>query len=197
MEEGKGEKPVAAAAVEKKGVFAGVWEAVQRAPAADAGKREEESGRMITLQSSDGKLAKVTEASARLSKFIAKMIDDNCADPYVPLPNVDYKTLVADTIKGKTPEEIRTAFNIENDLTDQDKEEILQENARAFEVYKPVPGAATAATMSIAETGDWVAADFGEDGVPPFAGVDPDPGSGAATWMQICEMAKYHTIKQF
>lgn len=39
------------------------------------------------------------------------------------------------------------------------------------------------ATMSIAETGDWAAADFGEDGVP-VAGVDPDPepeedGAGA------------------
>lgn len=56
------------------------------------------------------------------------------------------------------------------------------------------------ATMSIAETGDWAAADFGEDGVP-VAGVDPDPepevdGAGAATLMQNCEMARYHISKQ-
>jgi hypothetical protein len=54
--------------------------------------------------------------------------------------------------------------------------------------------------MSIAETGDWAAADFGEDGVP-VAGVDPDPepeedGAGAATLMQNCEMARYHISKQ-
>uniref|UniRef100_J3MN60 Uncharacterized protein n=1 Tax=Oryza brachyantha TaxID=4533 RepID=J3MN60_ORYBR len=55
--------------------------------------------------------------------------------------------------------------------------------------------------MSVAETGDRVAADFVEDGVP-VAGVDPDPdpeedGTGAATWMHNFEMAKEHIFQQF
>ncbi|XP_006658847.1 SKP1-like protein 1 [Oryza brachyantha] len=39
---------------------------------------------------------------------------------------------VADTIKGKTPEEIREAFNIENDLTAEDLKEISLENEKVF-----------------------------------------------------------------
>uniref|UniRef100_A0A0E0AMY4 SKP1-like protein n=1 Tax=Oryza glumipatula TaxID=40148 RepID=A0A0E0AMY4_9ORYZ len=39
---------------------------------------------------------------------------------------------IADTIKGKTPEEIRTAFNIAYDLTEEDQEEIKEEDAWAF-----------------------------------------------------------------
>ncbi|BAF22244.1 SKP1-like protein 11 [Oryza sativa Japonica Group] len=38
---------------------------------------------------------------------------------------------VADTIKGKTPEEIRTAFGIEYDLTAQDEKEIKEEDTHA------------------------------------------------------------------
>mmetsp|Transcript_18729 Transcript_18729/g.39653 ORF Transcript_18729/g.39653 Transcript_18729/m.39653 type:complete len:157 (-) Transcript_18729:497-967(-) len=36
---------------------------------------------------------------------------------------------VADEIRGKTPEEIRTRFNIKNDFTPEEKEEIMRENA--------------------------------------------------------------------
>ncbi|KAF0906827.1 hypothetical protein E2562_013225 [Oryza meyeriana var. granulata] len=131
--EGKGKGVVPAA---EKAVSQAVEKVVSSAAEkvlAGAEEREKESGRMIHLRSSDGKSYDVTEASARLSKFIAKMIDDNCADPYVPLPNVDYKTLVADTIKGKTPEEIREAYNIVNDLSRDEEEEIRRENAWAFE----------------------------------------------------------------
>jgi S-phase kinase-associated protein 1 len=36
---------------------------------------------------------------------------------------------VADMIKGKTPEEIRTHFNIQNDFTPEEEEEVRRENA--------------------------------------------------------------------
>lgn len=40
---------------------------------------------------------------------------------------------VADMIKGKTPEEIRTTFNIKNDFTPEEEEEVRRENQWAFE----------------------------------------------------------------
>ncbi|EPS61104.1 hypothetical protein M569_13700 [Genlisea aurea] len=40
---------------------------------------------------------------------------------------------VADMIKGKTPEEIRKTFNIQNDFTPEEEEEVRRENAWAFE----------------------------------------------------------------
>ncbi|URE41471.1 SKP1-like protein [Musa troglodytarum] len=40
---------------------------------------------------------------------------------------------VADMIKGKTPEDIRKTFNIKNDFTPEEEEEIRRENQWAFE----------------------------------------------------------------
>ncbi|GAB2303640.1 SKP1-like protein 1A [Dionaea muscipula] len=40
---------------------------------------------------------------------------------------------VADMIKGKSPEEIRAMFNIKNDFTPQEEEDIRKENQWAFE----------------------------------------------------------------
>ncbi|XP_058216327.1 SKP1-like protein 1A isoform X2 [Rhododendron vialii] len=40
---------------------------------------------------------------------------------------------VADMIKGKSPEEIRKTFNIKNDFTLEEEEEVSRENAWAFE----------------------------------------------------------------
>jgi S-phase kinase-associated protein 1 len=40
---------------------------------------------------------------------------------------------VADMIKGKTPEEIRKTFNIINDFTPEEEEEVRRENQWAFE----------------------------------------------------------------
>eukprot|EP00271_Cylindrocystis_brebissonii_P015935 TRINITY_DN39016_c0_g1_i1.p1 TRINITY_DN39016_c0_g1~~TRINITY_DN39016_c0_g1_i1.p1 ORF type:complete len:162 (-),score=44.61 TRINITY_DN39016_c0_g1_i1:877-1362(-) len=40
---------------------------------------------------------------------------------------------VADMIKGKTPEEIRRTFNIRNDFTPEEEEEVRRENQWAFE----------------------------------------------------------------
>jgi S-phase kinase-associated protein 1 len=173
--------------------------------------------RMITLKSSDGEEFEVEETVAMESQTIRHMIEDECADNGIPLPNVNSKILskvieycnkhvhaaaaaskaanpadadansaaannsstttaasgedlknwdadfvkvdqatlfdlilaanylnikglldltcqtVADMIKGKTPEEIRKTFNIKNDFTPEEEEEIRRENQWAFE----------------------------------------------------------------
>jgi len=45
----------------------------------------------------------------------------------------DLCQLVADMIKGKTPEEIRRQFHIKNDFTPEEEEEIRRENQWAFD----------------------------------------------------------------
>lgn len=40
---------------------------------------------------------------------------------------------VANMIKGKTPEDIRNTFNIANDFTPEEEEEVRRENQWAFE----------------------------------------------------------------
>ncbi|OIV94855.1 hypothetical protein TanjilG_22052 [Lupinus angustifolius] len=149
----------------------------------------------ITLKSSDGEAFEVEEAVAVESQTIKHMIEDDCADNGIPLPNVTSKILakvieyckkhveatsseekpndedlkawdadfvkvdqatlfdlilaanylnikslldltcqtVADMIKGKTPEEIRKTFNIKNDFTPEEEEEVRRENQWAFE----------------------------------------------------------------
>ncbi|RWW22751.1 hypothetical protein GW17_00013033, partial [Ensete ventricosum] len=157
----------------------------------------------ITLKSSDGEVFEVDEAVAMESQTIKHMIEDDCAENGIPLPNVTSKILakvieyckkhvdasaaasskssddaskladeelkswdaefvkvdqatlfdlilaanylnikslldltcqtVADMIKGKTPEEIRKTFNIKNDFTPEEEEEVRRENQWAFE----------------------------------------------------------------
>ncbi|KAJ1277411.1 hypothetical protein BS78_04G002000 [Paspalum vaginatum] len=160
--------------------------------------------KMVTLKSSDGEEFEVEEVVAMESQTLRHMIEDDCAENGIPLPNVDSKILskvveycnkhvhdakpadataafnasasgagedlkswdsefvkvdqatlfdlilaanylnikglldltcqtVADMMKGKTPEEIRKMFNIKNDLTPEEEEEIRKENAWAFE----------------------------------------------------------------
>ncbi|GLU04608.1 hypothetical protein SLE2022_217460 [Rubroshorea leprosula] len=153
--------------------------------------------RKITLKSSDAETFEVDELVALQSQTIKHMIEDDCADNGIPLPNVTSKILskvieyckkhveasksedratsadeelkawdsdfakvdqvtlfdlilaanylnikslldltcetVADIIKGKTPEEIRKTFNITNDFTPEEEEEVRRENQWAFE----------------------------------------------------------------
>ncbi|XP_073142588.1 SKP1-like protein 1A [Henckelia pumila] len=162
------------------------------------------SQKLIVLKSSDGETFEVEELVALESQTIKHMIEDNCADTTIPLPNVTSRILakvieyckkhveaaskatadggmcsdnkvvddelkafdtefvkvdqgtlfdlilaanylnikslldltcqtVADMIKGKTPEEIRKTFNIKNDFTPEEEEEVRRENAWAFE----------------------------------------------------------------
>ncbi|GER33984.1 skp1 [Striga asiatica] len=166
----------------------------------------ENGGKKIILRSSDGEVFEVDESVAIESQTIKHMIEDECADNVIPLPNVTGKILskvieyckrhvdaaaaanatraedklastanteddlkafdadfvkvdqamlfdlilaanflnikslldltcqtVADMIKGKTPEEIRKTFNIKNDFTPEEEEEVRRENQWAFE----------------------------------------------------------------
>ncbi|KAE8818571.1 SKP1-like protein 1B [Hordeum vulgare] len=168
-----------------------------------------EGEKKITLKSSDGEEFDVDKMVAMESVTLRHMIEDECADNAIPLPNVNSKILskvieyckqhvqaspkpahsvaadatsapaaapaptedlkrwdaefikidqatlydlilaanyldikglldltcqtVADMIKGKTPEEIRKTFNIENDFTSEEEAEIRKENQWAFE----------------------------------------------------------------
>ncbi|KAK0605289.1 hypothetical protein LWI29_025062 [Acer saccharum] len=154
----------------------------------------------ITLTSSDGESFEVDQVVAVMSQTINHMIEDDCANSGIPVPNVTGKILakvieyckkhvesadktndrnnsataadelknwdaefvkvdqatlfdlilaanylnikelldltcqtVADMIKGKTPEEIRRTFNIANDFTTEEEEEVRRENQWAFE----------------------------------------------------------------
>ncbi|KAJ1692620.1 hypothetical protein LUZ63_009318 [Rhynchospora breviuscula] len=168
------------------------------------------AAKKITLKSSDGEEFVVEELVAMESQTIRHMIEDDCAENGIPLPNVTSKILskvieyckkhvdavaassaaaaaegaaaagastksaddelkkwdedfvkvdqatlfdlilaanylnikglldltcqtVADMIKGKTPEEIRKTFNIKNDFTPEEEEEVRRENQWAFE----------------------------------------------------------------
>ncbi|XP_044970859.1 SKP1-like protein 1 isoform X1 [Hordeum vulgare subsp. vulgare] len=169
-----------------------------------------EGEKKITLKSSDGEEFDVDKTVDMESQTLRHMIEDECADNAIPLPNVNSKILsrvieyckqhvqvrpkpadsaaadasssapaaapaptvdiknwdaefikvdqatlydlilaanyldikglldltcqtVADMIKGKTPEEIRKTFNIENDFTPEEEAEIRKENQWAFE----------------------------------------------------------------
>ncbi|KAK2973679.1 hypothetical protein RJ640_022136 [Escallonia rubra] len=154
------------------------------------------SVKKITLKSSDGESFEVDQAVALESQTIKHIVEDDCADSVIPLPNVTSKILakvieyckmhveplkpddraaaddlkswdaefvkvdqptlfdlilaanylnikslldltcqtVADMIKGKTPEEIRKTFNIKNDFTPEEEEDVRRENQWAFEL---------------------------------------------------------------
>ncbi|XP_019175277.1 PREDICTED: SKP1-like protein 1A [Ipomoea nil] len=117
----------------------------------DAGGLGEDS--VIPLPKVDGNtLAKILEyrkvhaaagkSNAEKMKFDKKFVEVDQAELYDLLTAADYLEIrdlleimaqrVADMIKGKTAEEIRKIFNIKNDFTPEEEEEILRQNAWAY-----------------------------------------------------------------
>ncbi|KAI4969828.1 hypothetical protein ZWY2020_000742 [Hordeum vulgare] len=60
---------------------------------AEASSSGDAAGKMITLISSDGESFEVLEEAAAISRTINHMIEDNCVENGVPLPNVTSKIL--------------------------------------------------------------------------------------------------------
>ncbi|XP_019170962.1 PREDICTED: SKP1-like protein 1B [Ipomoea nil] len=117
----------------------------------DAGGLGEDS--VIPLPKVDGNtLAKILEyckvhaaagkSNAEKKEFDKKFVEVDQAELYDLLMAANYLDIselleivfqrVADMIKGKTAEEIRKIFNIKNDFTPEEEEEIMKENAWAF-----------------------------------------------------------------
>merc|ERR1712048_621191 len=103
----------------------------------------------IKLQSSDGEVFPVDVEIAKQSVTIKTMLEDLGMDEedeeVVPLPNVNAAILKKviqwatyhkddpplpedDENKEKTPEEIRKTFNIKNDFTPSEEEQVRKEN---------------------------------------------------------------------
>nr|GLL45767.1 SKP1-like protein 1B [Ipomoea trifida] len=108
---------------------------------------------VIPLLKVDGKtLAKILEyckvhaaggkSNAEKKEFDKKFVEVGQAEVYDLLTAANYLEIkelldimiqrVADMIKGKNPEEIRKIFNIKNDFTPEEEEEIKRANAWAF-----------------------------------------------------------------
>ena len=85
-------------------------------------KAEEETIPEDECQRWDRDYAKVDDATLFNLILAANYLDIK------PLLDLTCKA-VADEIKGKTPEEIRTRFNIKNDFTPEEEEEVKRENA--------------------------------------------------------------------
>ncbi|XP_058728015.1 SKP1-like protein 1A isoform X1 [Vicia villosa] len=93
----------------------------------------------VDAANSDGKSIDEDEIKNWDAEFV-KVDQQTLFDLILAANYLDIKSLldltcktVADMIKGKTPEEIRKTFNIKNDFTKEEEEEIRRENQWAFE----------------------------------------------------------------
>ncbi|XP_031494842.1 SKP1-like protein 1A [Nymphaea colorata] len=92
----------------------------------EAQKNTEDRTQEEELKTWDAEFVKVDQAT---------LFDLILAANYLNIKNLLDLTCqtVADMIKGKTPEEIRKTFNIKNDFTPEEEEEVRRENQWAFE----------------------------------------------------------------
>ncbi|XP_051144484.1 SKP1-like protein 1A [Andrographis paniculata] len=88
----------------------------------------------------DGPLSSVDEDLKTFDAEFVKVDQSTLFDLILAANYLNIKSLldltcqtVADMIKGKTPDEIRKTFNIKNDFTAEEEEEVRRENSWAFE----------------------------------------------------------------
>lgn len=96
------------------------------------------SARKITLKSSDGEIFEVDEAVALESQTIKHMIEDDCADSGIPLPNVNSKILskVIEYCKKhvESPKPEDRAASVDDDLKTWDTEFVKVDQATLFDL---------------------------------------------------------------
>ncbi|XP_040244505.1 SKP1-like protein 1 isoform X2 [Aegilops tauschii subsp. strangulata] len=97
---------------------------------------EEGEKKMITLKSSDGEEFQVEEAVAMESQTIRHMIEDDCADNGIPLPNVDSKILskVIEYCKKHVQASPKPADSGAADLKSFDAEFVKVDQATLFDL---------------------------------------------------------------
>uniref|UniRef100_A0A803NKW2 SKP1 component POZ domain-containing protein n=1 Tax=Cannabis sativa TaxID=3483 RepID=A0A803NKW2_CANSA len=96
------------------------------------------SGRKITLKSSDGETFEVDEAVALESQTIKHMIEDDCADNGIPLPNVTSKILskVIEYCKKhvEAPKVDDRASSVDDELKSWDTDFVKVDQATLFDL---------------------------------------------------------------
>lgn len=85
--------------------------------------------KMIVLKSSDGETFEVEEAVAPESQTIKHMIEDNCADTSIPLPNVTSKILAK--VIEYCKRHVDAAAKASADATASDK--VAEDDLKAFD----------------------------------------------------------------
>ncbi|CEG00859.1 E3 ubiquitin ligase, SCF complex, Skp subunit [Ostreococcus tauri] len=86
---------------------------------------------------------KANEAEAKIKEFNTEFVKVDQATLFEIILAANYLNMkglldltcmtVANMMKGKTPEEIRKTFNIKNDFTPEEEEEVRKENQWAFD----------------------------------------------------------------
>lgn len=96
------------------------------------------TGRKITLKSSDGETFEMDEAVALESQTIKHMIEDDCADNGIPLPNVTSKILskVIEYCKKhvETPKSEDRPSSVDDELKAWDAEFVKVDQATLFDL---------------------------------------------------------------
>jgi S-phase kinase-associated protein 1 len=96
------------------------------------------SSRKFTLKSSDGEAFEVDEAVALESQTIKHMIEEDCADNAIPLPNVTSKILskVIEYCKKhvETPKSDDRPSSADDDLKSWDAEFVKVDQATLFDL---------------------------------------------------------------
>ena len=101
------------------------------------------SSRKITLKSSDGETFEVEEVVALESQTIKHMIEDDCADNGIPLPNVTSKILskVIEYCKKhvETPKAEDRVASADEELKNWDQEFVKVDQATLFDLILVCP----------------------------------------------------------